>query len=450
MKRCHFNKELSAYLDGELAQKEIEALEEHLKTCVDCRMELSQLERVSRSLKEWHAPELGAFFSREVMPQGQGKGRAKMEKKRLFILVPSGVLAAVLLLMFVGNMHRGVQYRALAGKMKAEVGGAYSPSAHRYAYNSGGQIENAVKLAKGDMRSERSGSEVVMGFSGSPQYEPQYAKGVLYDRDFASTSSAEPEGYGMYAASSAPATVEDNGQVLIVAPLMPVIGEGEKVIRTASVLLEVENGKETYKNVEAICVEYKGHITSSAFYRKFNGLETGKLVMRVPKDSLSAVLDKINALGKVEDVSIDTKDVSEEYTEFSAQLQTAKLVYDKALEALKKRQPSVSDALKTESELTPILLRIESLKNSLERLNNDIAYATITMEFHEAELSNKALKESTKDIKDSFIKAKIEMVKFLAGAVAMLPTLILILVISLAVIVFAVIVYAVIKKGVQK
>jgi hypothetical protein len=78
-----------------------------------------------------------------------------------------------------------------------------------------------------------------------------------------------------------------------------------------------------------------------------------------------------------------------------------------------------------ESELTPVLRRIEGLKNQMESLDNAVSFTTITVNFHEPKVSAKALADSGRVIKESLITTAITAVKFVAGAVPVLIVVII-------------------------
>jgi dsDNA-binding SOS-regulon protein len=206
----------------------------------------------------------------------------------------------------------------------------------------------------------------------------------------------------------------EGGSVIIIQPTLPATGIGDMIIRTAELKLEVENGKGTYKKISEICQELGGYLAESNFFRDEEGREYGAVTLRIPKDKFLAALDKLDGLGKVKDSNTASQDVSQEYANLKSQLEAAKVVYDKMLEALKKRQATIPEAIKLESELTPVLRRIEYFKNQVERLNNLTSFTTITVHFYESEVSAKVLEETKHLIKKEMLAAKIKAVRWLA------------------------------------
>jgi anti-sigma factor RsiW len=62
MKCSKVKKKLTAYLDGEVAEKEQQIISEHVKSCASCQHDLKALEHVSRTLDEVGDVEVTPYF----------------------------------------------------------------------------------------------------------------------------------------------------------------------------------------------------------------------------------------------------------------------------------------------------------------------------------------------------------------------------------------------------
>jgi Ca-activated chloride channel family protein len=140
MDRCRFFGLLSSYIDGELKDKQRLELEEHIKTCVSCQKEVSMLKALSGGLKKWQIPELDKSFDRtvqdEIVRQELEKGEAKMKRKFVPILVPSGILAGVLVFLVVGSLWKIGYFKStepvayhVEEKVVAQAASATTPAA---------------------------------------------------------------------------------------------------------------------------------------------------------------------------------------------------------------------------------------------------------------------------------------------------------------------------------
>ncbi|MFC1704112.1 DUF4349 domain-containing protein [Candidatus Omnitrophota bacterium] len=208
-----------------------------------------------------------------------------------------------------------------------------------------------------------------------------------------------------------------DGTVIVIRPTLPATGQGEMIIRTGWLTLEVKNGKEAYKKATEVCQELGGYISSSDFYKDPDGREGGTITMRIPKAKFDTALDTLSALGKVEGMNTSSQDVSQQYTNLKAQLDAKMVIYEKMLEALNRRKVSIPDAIRMESELTPVARAIEDLKLRIEHLNNAVSFNTITLNFYEPEVSTKALQQSKEIIRETALSATISAIKFLAAAI---------------------------------
>jgi hypothetical protein len=404
MFRRHVLEELNRYLDNQLSEKRKTKVEKHLMDCQICSQELSKLKKLSEKLKAWQAPDLGPEFDNRVRNQivlGElERGEVKMKKKLIPMLIPSGALAAILLLVFVVGQH--YLKRGYEGKLKGasdNMGEQFDPSYYNATYDgSKSQISNRLGSGNLSKLADRR------GYIDKTGNEETAVATTLGQQQDIFTTYKQP-------------TVSGEGSVIVISPVLPATAEGEKVIRNAQIILEVIDGRDTYKRASEICQELGGYLSSSKFYKDNEGREAGTIAMRIPKDKFAIAQDRLSALGKVENITTDSKDVTLEYANLKAQLDTSMDVYNKMLEALKKRQVTIPDAMRMESELTPIRTKIEGLKNKIEYLNNATSFTTVTLNFHEPRVSEKALMESKNIIKESMLTAKINSVKLLAKAI---------------------------------
>lgn len=418
MDRCRFLKDLSSYLDNELQETERRKIESHIQGCKQCSLELSRLTLVSGKLKSWHIPELGSDFDaklrNEVVLKELERGEVKMKKKTLAILIPSGVLAGILVLVFGVQTYVKTGYQGRLRDSADKIGELKNAreAAKRY---SGGDREPKQGFEKEAFRNKPATADSSeMHFYGKKQNEFYYPDKAMDNRqrivsETAVAVSKVSLGQESYAGSP-------EGSVIVIQPVLPATGEGERIIRTATVTLEVEDGKDAYKKAFEICQGFGGYIANSNFYKDVEGREAGTITMRIPKEKFLLCLDKLAALGRVENTFSDSQDVSQRYANLKTQLDTTMIVYNKMIEALQKRQVTIPEAMRLESELTPIRQRIENLKNEVEYLNNSISFTTITLTFHEPKVSVKVLKETRRDIEQGVLSAKINAVKFLAKA----------------------------------
>ncbi|TBR18752.1 DUF4349 domain-containing protein, partial [bacterium] len=359
----HVIKYLSAYLDNELKPVHKQRVEEHLKVCAFCQKELGVLKALSLNLKTWQESGLNPVFEssvKEEIVRREVEGGVKMKKKTWFIMVPSGVLAGILVVAFLGvYSHRGMEGKIT--ESSDSIGQQYEP----YYVNSLYESTKPEYL--------RGGQRVSQGY-----YEAMPLKGAeLRNASSALTADFSMDSNKQYlslaaspspAVSSIKAPVEGQGTVIVIQPVLPATGEGDKIIRTGEIRIEVEDGKATYSRISVVCQELGGYLAESKFYKDYQGRESGRITMRIPKDKFTLALDKVSALGKVENIDTKSFDVGQEYVNLKSRLDAAMVVYNKMLDALQKKQVTIPEAMRLESELTPVTRQIEDLKNKIEYL----------------------------------------------------------------------------------
>ena len=445
MYKCHFQKKLSAYLDDQLDAQQKLAVSNHLKGCKFCAEELTRLEALAAKLKTWQVPpikpEFDAAVTDKIVSWELGKGDVKMKRKTWAILIPSGVLAGIFVFLFVGMFaHMQGQFEVSKRVLQGRARG----SGFKSEVSQGREVESPSYISQDASMVQAAALES----SGNDQYKPFYSTDVLqgtlgFDSASGKTdidaSSARVMRQAFQSPASSPSenylAKEEQGQgtVIVIQPGLPATGQGEKIIRTGDITIEVENGKETYKKVSDLCQELGGFLSSSNFYRDNEGREAGTITLRIPKDKFTAALDRLSALGKVQDINTDSKDVSQEYANLTSQLDAAMVVYKKMLEALQKKQVTIPEAMRLESEITPILKRVQDLKNKIESLNNLISFTTVTAHFYETRASFKALKESSRFIRESILTAGIKAVQLLAKAIPVIIILAVVLVVFIGI-----------------
>ena len=80
-----------------------------------------------------------------------------------------------------------------------------------------------------------------------------------------------------------------------------------------------------------------------------------------------------------------------------------------------------------------VFLILQDLKNKIESLNNLISFTTVTAHFYETRASFKALKESSRFIRESILTAGIKAVQLLAKAIPVIIILAVVLVVFIGI-----------------
>jgi anti-sigma factor RsiW len=97
---CVDPKELSAYLDGELAEDKAAAIRQHLAGCAVCRDEVSRLEAVTDALDSLEGAEPGPYFAPRLKRLAAGRRRDVWPRRAL---VPAAATTAAVLSLLLGS-----------------------------------------------------------------------------------------------------------------------------------------------------------------------------------------------------------------------------------------------------------------------------------------------------------------------------------------------------------
>ena len=154
-----------------------------------------------------------------------------------------------------------------------------------------------------------------------------------------------------------------------------------KVIKTASIEIEVKNFLTELDDIIVLTNNYGGFVTGSSV-RVENNAKIGDLIIRVPADKFYVILSDIETKGEVKSKKVSGQDVTEEYIDLQARLDNAKVTEQRLLEILKKAE-TVDDILKIEEKLNGVRERIEQMMGRITYLENSVDLATININIHE-------------------------------------------------------------------
>ncbi|HTR02897.1 MAG TPA: DUF4349 domain-containing protein [Thermoanaerobaculia bacterium] len=156
-----------------------------------------------------------------------------------------------------------------------------------------------------------------------------------------------------------------------------------KLIRTASVTLEVTRYAEAAARVEAIASAHGGYVADAAVARDPGDRDRGTLTLRVRADRFDQALRALEALGKVESANLETRDVGKEYMDLETRLSAKQDAEARLRELLRTKTARLSDVIAAEKELSRVIEERELLEGERRYYDRQVALSTITAEIHE-------------------------------------------------------------------
>lgn len=170
------------------------------------------------------------------------------------------------------------------------------------------------------------------------------------------------------------------------ASAVPVAGStaGRRVIRTAELVLEVEDPAAAAAEVVAIATDAGGFVATTDLMRDAEGVVRGTIVLRVPSDQLLPTVEALDALAAAVPVNrIDEVDVTAEATDLQARL-TNLTTYERELRELlgdvRETTTTPDDLLTVFERIRSVRQEIDTLEARLAVLDDQVALATVTVE----------------------------------------------------------------------
>ena len=158
-----------------------------------------------------------------------------------------------------------------------------------------------------------------------------------------------------------------------------------KIVQTGSLRVSVRSGRfdDAIDEARSIAAGLGGFVvSSSASQGSFQRVVRGTLVVRVPARSYAEAMKSFAALGRVEGRQESGQDVSQEYVDLGARARQLEAVEAQLLQLLD-RTKTVGAALAVQRELSQVQLELEQAKGRLNYLDDQVAFATISLDVHE-------------------------------------------------------------------
>lgn len=156
-----------------------------------------------------------------------------------------------------------------------------------------------------------------------------------------------------------------------------------KIIYTSSYKIQTEEFNSAKETLDALCKKY------GAYYEEANISGTEEkanrrayYTIRIPVENYFEFRNETGNIGVIVRSSENNRDVSEQYFDTEARLESAKLREERLLEILRTAK-TLDDVLSLERELSDVRYEIESMSGTLRKYDSLISYSTITVEIEE-------------------------------------------------------------------
>jgi len=390
---------LAADLYGELSENERSVLHAHLVDCATCRKTHQETKTMNKILEETLAQEKPdpafeqrmLFGFRNRIPQRSGLVKSIIDLMRLRPVQITAVAAILLALVQLGRMvtsERATMPRSREGYANEEL---FRQQASQAAASGLGR---AVGLDKSDELAAGQSKDLALKAppSSLPANRPDFKENAKIASNMVEPAEvAQPEA----TATEAFATSPDNLARAKVAEQKPAETPApelanRKLIRNATVELEIATFDDAVQKITAFASEERGYVATTNSQKQGNGKLRGQVVVKLLPENLDRFLQKIRALGDLKNQTLGTEDVTKAYFDTDARLKNAHVMEQRLIDMLNTKAGKVSDLLQVEKELGRVREEIEKMQGELKYWDSQVQFATVTISLAEKDMEEPA------------------------------------------------------------
>jgi hypothetical protein len=373
---------LAADLYGELSGSERSALHAHLVDCAACRKTHQETKTMNKILEETLAQEkpdpvfeqrmLAGFRSR--VPQRSGLVKLLADLMRLRATQIAAVTAVLLGLVQIGRIITGEAVTA-PRERERYAGEQFAAQPPKVPASRAAQSGALGKSDEVDASRPQS-----LTLKEPPPPAPAQSK----DEERARTDVERT----IVTGSTIPTAAEEAAQVPAQEPTPQLANR--KLIRNATVELEIVSFDNAVQKISAFANEERGYVATTDSEKQANGKLRGQVVVKVLPENLDRFLQKIRSLGELKNQTLGTEDVTKAYFDTDARLKNAHVMEQRLIEMLKTKTGKVSDLLQVEKELGRVREEIEKMQGELKYWDSQVQFATVTISLAEKDMEEPA------------------------------------------------------------
>lgn len=157
-----------------------------------------------------------------------------------------------------------------------------------------------------------------------------------------------------------------------------VVKEPEKIIKTGSISLTVEEYDSAIVHIKSIIKANQAYI-SNEYENKTSYSISNTLTIRVTAAYFDKLVDGLEGAGyNVTSKNIEMQDVTAEFVDIQARLKTKRETEERYREIMKQAK-TIREVLEVESYLKSVREEIESAEGRLKYLSDKVSYSTLTL-----------------------------------------------------------------------
>ncbi|MBT3348843.1 DUF4349 domain-containing protein [bacterium] len=155
--------------------------------------------------------------------------------------------------------------------------------------------------------------------------------------------------------------------------------EERKIVKNASLTLEVENTETTRESVKNLLENFDGFVTNLNSYEVRSGVLSYNFTIRIPSENLDAAIAKFVELGVKKNENFSVQDVTAQYVDIASRKENLETRRTRLLELMKTKTENLGDVLEIDRELASVQQQIENYERQLKRHDTNVAFSTLNL-----------------------------------------------------------------------
>ena len=256
-----------------------------------------------------------------------------------------------------------------------------------------------------------------------------------YDYEYAADAEAIEESKGITDYATGDVESGDTTNTL------PTI-DAEKLVYHCDVRFDTKDYEKSINELKSLMKTYGAFLESenesnSGGYGYNPSLHSYSATIRIPSENYQAFLDNSGNIGELMNKSQNVTNLSQEYSDLSAELEVLEAKRQSYLEMMKdaKTLDDMESLLMVDERLTEVEISINRIKTRMNSINNDVAYSYISVEISEVreyedpvpESFSEKLSQSFKNGWENFVEGCMNFVLWAAENIIGLGIFIIIL-----------------------
>ena len=160
--------------------------------------------------------------------------------------------------------------------------------------------------------------------------------------------------------------------------------EDQKIIRSANLRYEVNDITSSLENIKTLLINYNGVLENERQYTQTDRVNVS-LTVNIPAKDFESFIEELlkgESIRRLEERSISAKDVTEQFIDVEARLNTKKQTMSRYQDLLQKAE-TVSDIINIEDKIRRLQEEIESQEARLDYLKDRVAMAEVRINLYE-------------------------------------------------------------------